>query len=257
MKDQDKDTFFVGYLDMPAVLRRFYTPLTILLLGVSGLIGFGIASMQSSTGAATWQTESSETFSGLLMVDPYPVLHRLDPENPGQVESVLLVNQGKFSAEAFARPYHNRIVSVTGFPITRGGWTMLEVTTAEAIVEDQSGKTAADSEIEKNVTVKPLGVVTLQGEIADSKCFLGVMKPGEGSVHKACAEVCLIGGIPSMLVVRDGDGHKYGYILTLPDGSSASTALSGRAADKVGVTGELMQKGGFLYIKMSSDGLSG
>ncbi|MGB5705486.1 MAG: hypothetical protein WBM41_01535 [Arenicellales bacterium] len=257
MKDQERDTFFVGYLDMPAALRRFYTPLTILLLGVSGLIGFGIASMQSSTGAASWQTESSETLSGLLMVDPYPVLHRLDPANPDQVESILLVNQGKFSAEAYARPYHNRMVSVTGFPITRGGWTMLEVTAADSIFEDQSGKSAADVEIEKNVTAKSLGVVTLNGEIADSKCFLGVMKPGEGSVHKACAEVCLIGGIPSMLVVRDGDGRKYGYILTLPDGSSASTALSGRAADKVGVTGELMQKGDLIYIKISPDGLRG
>ncbi|MEJ2177929.1 MAG: hypothetical protein P8Y12_08270 [Gammaproteobacteria bacterium] len=63
--------------------------------------------------------------------------------------------------------------------------------------------------------------MTLTGEIADSKCFLGVMKPGEGSIHRACAEVRLLGGIRSMLVVRDCNDIRYGYILTLPDGSPA------------------------------------
>ena len=36
----------------------------------------------------------------------------------------------------------------------------------------------------------------------DSKCFFGVMNPGEGTVHRDCARVCLRGGIPPMLLVR-------------------------------------------------------
>ncbi|MGI9316653.1 MAG: hypothetical protein ACR2QW_04905 [bacterium] len=257
MKQSDNTPFFVGYLDMPAALRKFYIPLTILMLGFSALVGFSIASLQSSSGAASWNTESSVILEGLLTVDPYPVLHRIDPDNPGQIESVLLVNQGKYSAEEFARPSMGKLVSVTGFPIARGGWTMLEITSAEDIIENQSELSNQKKEIERQVEEKSIGAVVLKGEIADSKCFLGVMKPGEGSVHKACAEVCLLGGIPSMLVVRDRHDVRYGYILILEDGSSASTLLADRAADTVEIHGELFRKGDLLYLKMSSEGLEG
>ena len=39
--------------------------------------------------------------------------------------------------------------------------------------------------------VEVLGPVELTGEIADSKCWLGVMNPGEGTVHRDCARRCL------------------------------------------------------------------
>jgi hypothetical protein len=29
--------------------------------------------------------------------------------------------------------------------------------------------------------------MTLTGEIVDSKCYLGVMNPGQGKVHRDCA----------------------------------------------------------------------
>jgi len=34
--------------------------------------------------------------------------------------------------------------------------------------------------------MKFLGAATLRGEIVDSKCFLGIMKLGEKTVHRAC-----------------------------------------------------------------------
>jgi len=256
MKDPDSSPFFVGYLEMPAALRKFYFPLTLLVLLISALVGFTIASLQSSSAAASWQTDSTVTMIGFLEVDPYPVLHRMDPKDPDQIESVLLVNQGKFSAAEIARPSNGQMVSVTGYLIVRGGWTMLEIRSVADIVEQGSGNTK-DESIKNQVKEISLGTVTLTGEIADSKCFLGVMKPGEGSVHNACAEVCLLGGIPAMLVVRDRNDIRYGYILTLPDGASASVSLSERAADKVEISGELLQKGDLLYLKISQDGVRG
>ena len=47
-----------------------------------------------------------------------------------------------------------------------------------------------------------LGVATLRGEIVDSKCYLGAMKPGDQKTHKACATLCIRGGIPPVLVER-------------------------------------------------------
>ena len=49
--------------------------------------------------------------------------------------------------------------------------------------------------------------VTLRGEIVDSKCFLGVMVPGAGRTHKECASLCVRGGIPPALFVRDRHGR--------------------------------------------------
>jgi hypothetical protein len=49
--------------------------------------------------------------------------------------------------------------------------------------------------------------VTVRGEIVDSKCFLGVMNPGERTVHRDCAIRCLSGGVPPMLSYSDQSGR--------------------------------------------------
>lgn len=47
---------------------------------------------------------------------------------------------------------------------------------------------------------RPLGRVTLLGEIVDSKCYLGAMKPRCGRTHRGCAILCLKGGVPPQFV---------------------------------------------------------
>ncbi|NKB77169.1 MAG: hypothetical protein GKR96_09020 [Gammaproteobacteria bacterium] len=251
MKNSDKAPFFVGYLDMPKQLKRFYIPLVILVGVLSALGGMSIAKQQQSDGPAEWQTSSTVTYHGLLKMEPYPVLHRINPDNANETESILLVNQGKFSAEHYAAPLEDQWVSVTGYPIIRGGWTMLE------LASDQPIHTAAKIEEPSEFSILgqssssvSLGAVSFSGEIADSKCFLGVMNPGKGTVHKACAEVCLLGGIPAMLLVLGEDGLKYGYLLTHSDGSSVSKELANQAAKQVEVNGELVKKGDLLYLQI-------
>ncbi len=253
MKKSADKPFFVGYLEMPAKLAKFYVPLSLLLIGFTGFVGYSIAALQKPTGPAVWITDSVETIEGIISVDPYPVLHRIDPTNPDQLESILLVQQGKYSADEISLKYHNQPVKVSGFKVQRGGWTMLELRSGDDIqpAAAQTGEDTTSTLSNKSVVVD-LGPITLTGEILDSKCFLGVMKPGAGLVHKACAEVCLIGGIPTMLLVRGKDQRKYGYILTNPDGTSVSKKIAYKAADLVEVSGNLEQKGDLLYLKMSN-----
>ena len=248
MKDKP---FFVGYLNMPAALKKFYWPLVIMLIVFTGFAGYSLASLQKGVGPGVWQTTKLETIVGYLTVDPYPVLHRIDPNDPAQIQSVLLVNQGKFSAEAVSASHQNSWVSITGVPIIRGGWTMLEVGSSDNFVSSNPDDAALLQKVRDGVIEHSLGPVELTGEIADSKCFLGVMKPGEGSVHKACAEVCLIGGMPAMLIVRGDDQLKYGYLLVQPDGAAASSMVAEKAAEQLTVSGELTRKGDLLYLKMS------
>ena len=257
MNKPAKKPFFVGYLDMPVQLKRFYLAVVLLLGVFIALAGYTIASQQKSIAPASWQTDATEMIHGLLVVEPYPVLHRIDPNDPAQNESILLVSQGKFSANALTRPFHQEMVSIIGYPIHRGGWRMHELVSAESVrVDADGGDEALRSRLSAVANPVSLGTVTMRGEVTDSKCFLGVMKPGAGMVHKACAEVCLLGGIPAMLLVRGEDDKKYGYMLIQEDGSSASRLVSKRAAEQVKISGELQQRGDLLYIKMAEKDIS-
>ncbi len=255
MQTNKDKPFFVGYLDMPSQLKKFYWPLGMVMMLISLFMGYTLASAQKSSATASWDTSQTETIQGLIQVAPYPVLHTVDPQNPEETQSILLVQQGKYSADAAALPFHNQFVTVKGFPIRHGGWTMLEITgesDIQLMTESDASNLATFSE-----EVKPtsLGSVSLSGEIIDSKCYLGVMKPGEGPVHRACAEVCLLGGMPPMLVVRGHDNLRYGYILANADGSSVSTDLADSAGHLRQVKGELIRMGDLLYIQLQ-DGAS-
>lgn len=85
-----------------------------------------------------------------------------------------------------------------------------------------------------------LGAVTLRGEIVDAKCHLGVMIPGTGTVHRACAVRCLSGGIPPMLSVTDSAGARANVWLTGPGGAPVTASLLPLVAEPVEMSGRLM-----------------
>lgn len=243
-----KQAFFVGYAKMPKALKRFYTVIAFLVIGLAVITSLAIANAQKSAGTGVWQTEQTVTVTGLLTVAPYPVLQ---VTTDAGIESHLVVMTGKFGADVIAEPHHNRHVSVTGYAISRGGWNMLELSGPDDIVLADTDAAAV------TVPTQSLGSTTLSGEIIDSKCFLGVMKPGAGPVHRACAELCLLGGIPPMLVVQDpGTGDRYGYMVIQSDGSSAATSLASRAGTQATFSGELIQHGDLLYLKLDNSQLA-
>ena len=243
--------FFVGYLPTPKALVKFYRPLVFAFVVGCGLLGYWLGAQQKPGAPGVWAAGSSTTMTGVLQLAPYPVLHRIHPENPTRIESVLLVRQGKQSATSLAGDLDGRTVSATGALISRGGWTMLEVSSEESFAT--TGETDSTS-IKDRLAVESLGEITLSGEIVDSKCFLGVMKPGSGAIHRPCAEVCLLGGIPAMLVAKADDDLKYGYLLVQPDGSPASIMVSKLGAQTVAISGELQRQGDLLYLRMVTNG---
>lgn len=249
---KQESSFFIGYLPAPQALVRFYRPLVFVLVVCCGLFGYWLGAQQKSGSPGIWAVGSPITMTGALQLSPYPVLHRFHPEDPTRIESVLLVRQGKHAATNLVSDLDGIAVSVTGTPISRGGWTMLEVSSRESFTKTDAVDIAS---IKSHLQIESLGEITLSGEIVDSKCFLGVMKPGAGPIHRSCAEVCLLGGIPAMLVSKAADGLKYGYILVQPDGSSASALSAALAAQTVKITGELQRQGDLLYLRMATNGL--
>jgi hypothetical protein len=103
---------------------------------------------------------------------------------------------------------HRARVRVRGYRLERDGLRLLELAEEDDAVEVLGAATISRQE---PVAGSP---VTLRGELIDPKCFCGAMKPGDGKTHKACAALCLRGGIPPVLVTRDGAGAARYYLLS-------------------------------------------
>ncbi|MFK8019177.1 MAG: hypothetical protein AB8B86_05345 [Pseudomonadales bacterium] len=242
MSDRGKE-FFVGYLPMPAGLNRFYKALTIALLLIAAGFAYWTSSSQQSAGEGQWHLSGTETVNGWLSLSPYPVLHTTGP-NP---RSIMLVMQGKQAATAFVESLEGQHVELSGFLIERGGWSLMEMRGAG----DVQASTAPAGV--KAPVSKQLESIELSGEIVDSKCFMGVMKPGAGKVHRACAAMCIAGGIPPVLVVEKTDGKRFGYVLVNENGESAAAQVRENIAVPVRVTGSLEQRGDLTYLYLAPE----
>jgi methionine sulfoxide reductase heme-binding subunit len=209
----DPDEFYVGYLPTPRAQLRFVRAavpaLLVLCAAVAGLIGV----TQRDPGPAVWSLELSPAIEGVVREHPYPMLELDTPEGP---RLAMLVEVGKIGAQARVRGLDGRRVRVSGWPLDRDGRRIIE------LAPDPSGLVA----IEDQPQVVPARAmvagetVELRGEIVDYKCFLGAMKPGDGKGHKACATLCVRGGIPPVLVTIEPDGSRGYHLLCGPDGVS-------------------------------------
>jgi hypothetical protein len=94
-----------------------------------------------------------------------------------------------------------------------------------------------------------LGEQTLTGEIGDSKCFLGVMNPGQLTPHRACAIRCISGGIPPVLLVRQTNGTALYFLLVSRDGKPVNKDVLSLVAEPVSITGEVERQGEMLVLR--------
>ena len=187
--NSSEDDFFVGYLPMPRRTSRF---LRVALVGVVAL-GIVTATLvgarQRDPGTGQWDRSDGQHFAGVLRIDPYPMLQM-------KGKAALLVGDGKVGVATDAlRELDGHHVRVAGHLIEREGRTLVEV---ESPIE------SIDARVEAASPIHDRGPVTLVGEIIDPKCSNGAMKPGDGKPHKACASLCLRGGIPPMFMDRSG-----------------------------------------------------
>jgi len=244
MSDQ-RNEFFIGYEPpMPPRLARFITRVAV-AGGISAVAIGGVTAIgHVPLAGGTFAFGQPRALSGILRERPYPAF-RVDGAGTN-TPWALLVAPGKHGADALVRGHDGHRVNLEGTAIERDGHTMFELTpgSLETVV-GYSTQTDSDSKVE---AVK-IGDVTLQGEIVDSKCFLGVMVPGAGNTHKDCASLCLRGGIPPAFFVQDRSGRS--ALLLLEDGSGQ--AIGGRAialaGEPVEITGTTWRQQGWLRLR--------
>ena len=244
--------FYVGYLALPKAWRRFALGAGAFFLTLLILSAFALASTQKDPGDGSWDLNSPQTKRGYLTIDPYPVLHLLEPEADG-LRVILPVEIAKFGAQKRlqAMGFKDGLVELSGFLIRRS-----HSDKRVAILELEEGNAgltplALDQQWQMDLSPKSLGIFTLFGEIVDPKCDLGVMKPGNGRVHKACAQLCISGGIPPMLVCKDQAGGEVRYLVCDSEGNPMPQAWLPLVAEPVQVSGEVFQTGGLLSIHIT------
>lgn len=250
-----RDEFYIGYeADTPPHIARHLGRVVIAVVTLSALVAAVALAVHHRLAPASFAFGHPASAAGELRRDPYP---RLLTEG----RTTWLVGPGKAGAESALGGIDEGPVALTGTRIARGVHVMLEVVPGSARTEHEHGTKPAPSGSGTDGTdlvphdadtaarrVHDATDVTLRGEIVDSKCFLGVMNPGEGTVHRDCARVCLRGGIPPMLLVRGAAAEEALMLLVDATGAPIGRQLADRAGQAVEVRGRLIRDGDVLVL---------
>lgn len=222
--EAERDPHFIGWLPMPRTYSRFLVPVAAGLVVAAAVTAALIARGQRSPGDGRWDDGRSTTFVGVVYAEPYAMI-RVNGADPGAPPStILLVEEGKYGAKDRVRPFDGRPVRVAGTLLTREGWRMMELTNGEDGLRPAE-LPEHELAVLRRSPPRPLGRVTLWGEIVDSKCYLGAMKPGGGRTHRGCALLCLKGGVPPLFVSRSVGTGRSVYLLAGEDRGPAPDSL--------------------------------
>jgi hypothetical protein len=240
------EEFYVGYHPVaPAgIARRIRVVIVaavVVVLTLAGILALG----QRRLPLATFEYGMVRSFHGRLRTAPYPIL--LVPRRGATplavaVSQYLLSAQGKHGAGYEVAGLDGSDVTLRGTLAFRDDQTMIEV---------QHGSVApavAPLSPLRLAEVEDLGVQTLDGEIVDSKCFLGVMNPGDLKPHRTCAARCISGGIPPTFVVRDAAGVAAYYLLVGAGGDPLRREVLPFVAEPIAITGRVTREGDRLMI---------
>jgi hypothetical protein len=235
--------FYVGYLPKaPVTIARFVRRAAVALGLLAMMLALVFAMVQLPFANSVFEYGKLHKFEGTIVTKPYPMLLVARPGEVTQEQKYsdyLLVAPGKHGADDLVAGLNGKRVRLQGQLIYRADDTMIEVVPASiAEIEFVPGPEDA---------TRDLGSVTVTGEIVDSKCYLGVMNPGSGKVHRDCAARCLSGGIPPILVMSEGN-H---LLLVGSDGSPLShDALREFVAETITIRGDLLQRGEARFLKV-------
>lgn len=239
-----RDEFYIGYLEKaPEGVGRFVKHRVRLLLLIGALVASILTASQAPFDVAFFDFGVPKTYEGVVRLVPHPVLEVQRPglEEPAGAGSsrYLLVGFGKAGAEAEVAGLEGWRVQLEATPIYRDAQTMLEIVPGSVAPVDGPAPATEEPVV--------LGDFTFEGEIVDSKCHLGVMKPGETKPHRACAALCIRGGVPPILLVRGDRTPAAQLLLVGKDGEALNDAVLEFVAEPVRVQGELVRMGD-LYV---------
>ena len=210
--------FFVGWSGRTATpMLGFLAMLLIAMVVGFGALAFTLGVTVDDPGGGDFSGDKDIT--GTLIADPYPMIVTDKDQH-----TIVLSGGGKRGVQEDARPLDGKHVRAIGAGVRRGDRDLLLV--GELRLEPGAATAPARAS---------LGTWRLTGEICDGKCSMGVMHPGNRAVHKACANVCLLGGVPPVFITTSPVlGTRY-----LLMGDPENHALPDAFRDYVAITSQM------------------
>lgn len=246
----EDDPFYVGYLPMPRAYRGFLRVVLPVTLWAVMFAGFAILWPQRAPGSGAWEAGQPITREGVLIAEPYPML--VTGEGSDQ-RVTLLTEMGKRGAGERASAFAGERVRIEGFRIHRDGREIVELVPGPKAITRMDGPVpGAAVDFGAMTEAAPREPVLLRGEILDSKCYLGAMRPGDGLSHRACAMLCIRGGIPAMLYSVRADGSRAYHLLLSAQGGPLDARFIERAGVPVIVRGRAARIGDLEVLLVDS-----
>jgi len=244
------DDFYIGWQGKaPARTARTVRGAVVVLVICAVVLAAATAFSQKLIGRAVFEWGNVREFSGVLKAEPVP---HLVTTNGGTNRFFYLVRPWKFGFDSvLAAKFDGQQVTLRGTLIYRDDQAMIEVVSVEPVGRGvlTAPRSVTDGALRTARPTTSLGEHTFVGEIVDSKCFLGVMNPGQLKPHRACAVRCISGGVPPVLLVRETNGTARYLLLVSRDSQPVNKQVLELVAEPVRITGELARHGDMLILR--------
>ncbi len=244
-KSVKEDEFYINYASVPPSYRRFL--IRFIPLVVIGIVLFAAVLPGVHNQFNAGKLQGSHQLNGILVAEPVP--HLMVPR-PGNTNSdipfsrYLLSGTGKTAPKPAVLEHLGQWVKLSGTVVSRNQLSVIAARSAEPIEPPQ------------NVIPKQgssLGQYSLAGEIVDSKCYPGVMKPGQSKTHRACAIRCISGGVPAVFRVQNEQNDVMYFLLVDEQGKAVNDQILDWVADPIQITGEVVQYDDMFVLQAKID----
>ncbi len=245
MSENRERPFFVGYLPIPGGLRGFLSVAAVILIAGFAVLGWAVGASQDDPGPGAFRFDfGRQTVIGVVELRPYPLLRVTEgSEHIKAGHTLMLAAGGKRGLMSRAAPLDGKLAKASGVLLSRGDLDMLQVRGGAAGLSATPGNAPA-------MDAESLGRWRLAGEICDGKCLAGAMRPGRGLAHKACANLCLIGGVPPVFVsTQPIDGQEF-LLIAGPDGGPLPQSVYDHVAAFIEIEGEVERRGDMLVFQI-------
>ena len=250
------EAFYIGWQPKaPAAFAKHVKKVLLLLFTAALIVALLIASFQKKFSTSSFEFGSLTEVKGVYFNKPVPLIKVIAGKNIwGNISyiTIPLVGYGKHGAETAIMELekeknvslNNKEITLKGTLLYSDGKTLLQVNKDDNPVVN-IGKEAMPSLLPVQ---KELGNQIINGEIIDPKCYFGVMKPGEGKVHRDCAIRCILGGIPPVLKVMNEKGELNYYLIAGPNGEKMNEAVQDFVAEPVAINARVVQQDDWIIL---------
>jgi len=245
----DQQEFYIGWMaKAPKSFAKHVKIVLIILFPVVLIVGYLLSTNQKKFSTANFEFGKKTEVKGIYYNSPVPMLKVFDKNNLSI--TLPLVGYGKHGAEtAIMELEKEKGVSLNGKEVTLKG-TLIYGDGKTLLQVDKSDDPIVNIGAESSFQLqqKDLGTQTIRGEIIDPKCYFGVMKPGEGKVHRDCAIRCILGGIPPVLHVQNEKGESNYYLIVGLNGEKMNEAVQDVVAEPVSIEAKVVQQDDWIIL---------